>query len=104
MMAYVFKDDYEMTMLQVNQAVLTRLMEGAQHDDVDDACIHSLYSRALLEVGGETVKTSPVTSAGDSDLTAELFRVVAKTSPHAGRGGLLRTSTEAAGLLPDCTS
>ena len=50
MMAYVFKDDYEMTMLQVNQAVLTRLMEGAQRDDVDDACIHSLYSGALLEL------------------------------------------------------
>ena len=44
MMAYVFKDDYEMTMLQVNQTVLTRLMEGAQHEDVDDDCDHSPHS------------------------------------------------------------
>ena len=43
MMANAFKDDYEMTMLQVDWAVLTRLREGAQHDEVDDACIHSLY-------------------------------------------------------------
>ena len=86
MTAYAFKDDYEMTMLQVNRAVLTRLREGAQHDDVDDACIHSLYGRALLEIGSETVKTSPVTSAGVSDLTAELFRVIAKTSPPCQGG------------------
>ena len=44
MMVYVFKDDYEMSMLQVNQAMLTRLREGTQHDEVKDACIHSLRS------------------------------------------------------------
>ena len=86
MMANAFKDDYEMTMLQVNWAVLTRLREGAQHDEVDDACIHSLYGRALPEIGSETVETSPVTSAGDSDQTAELFRVIAKASPPCQGG------------------
>ena len=86
MMANAFKDDYEMTMLQVNWAVLTRLREGAQRDEVDDACIHSLSGRALLEIGSGTAKTSPVTSAGDSDLTAELFRVIAKTSPPCQGG------------------
>ena len=86
MMAYVFKDDYEMTMMQVNWAVLTRLGEEAQPDEVDDACIHSLYGRALPEIGSETVETSPVTSAGDGELTAELFRVIAKTSPPCQGG------------------
>ena len=49
MTAHAFKDEIEMSMLQVTEAKLTGLQGGTQPEDVAVAWTHSLWSNALEE-------------------------------------------------------